>query len=110
MAKDHFGDVTVLLVDSDKGSRGAIREILFESGCRNFRLGETAAEIGAELGQGLADILICGTEFPDGDACKLITAIRHGEIGTNPFIPVIATTWDPSSDLVQKSSIRGLTI
>ena len=47
-------------------------------------------------------MLICGTEFPDGDACKFIAAIRHSEIGANPFIPVIATTWDPTPELVRK--------
>ena len=102
MTRIDFGDVAVLLVDSDKGSRGAIREILFDRGCRNFRLGATLAEIGEALQDGAADILICGTDFPDGDACKLIAAIRHSEIGTNPFIPVIATTWDPTPELVRK--------
>ena len=93
----NFGEVAVLLADPDKGSRSAIREILFERGCRNFRMGSTLAEIDEALREGRADMLICGTEFPDGDACKFIAAIRHSEIGANPFIPVIATTWDPTS-------------
>ena len=102
MREIQLRDVVVLLVDSDEGSRSAIREVLFERGCRTFRLGATAAEIGPALGRERIDVLICGTDLPDGDACQLIAAIRHGEVGTDPFVPVIATTWNPTPEKVRK--------
>lgn len=102
MTEIHLRDVAVLLVDCDEGSSSAIREILFERGCRSLRLGTTVADIVAAFDEGPVDILICGTDFPDGDTCQSIAAIRHSEIGTNPFVPVIATTWNPNPETVRR--------
>ena len=77
MTKIHFGDVVVLLGDSDKGSRSAIREILFERGCRDFRLGATVAEIGAALGKGPADIVICGSRRNRFILRLLVARVSH---------------------------------
>ena len=55
----------------------------------------------------MPDLLIAETELPDGDFFELVHAIRHHEIGTNPFIPVIALTGDPSPDMVKKATDCG---
>jgi CheY-like chemotaxis protein len=41
------------------------------------------------------DILICDAASVGGDVVKTFHSIRHNEIGQNPFIAIIAVTWDP---------------
>ncbi len=94
--------VDVLLVDPDQDTRQSIRNILYDTGFRDLRLGRRLAELRDALVVSMPDLLISETELPDGDFCELIRAIRHHEIGTNPFLPVIALTGNPTSDMVKK--------
>ena len=94
--------IDVLLVDPDNDSRQSLRNILYDIGFRNLRLGRRLTELRDALVVSMPDFLISETKLPDGDFCELIQAIRHHEIGTNPFLPVIALTGDPSSDMVKK--------
>ncbi len=48
------------------------------------------------------DVLVLDTGLEDGDVCDVIKQIRNYEIGDNPFVPVIVTTWDPDRDLVRR--------
>ena len=99
-------DVDVLLVDPDHDSRESIRNILHDTGFRKLRLGKKLTELRDALVISMPDLLIAETELPDGDFFELVHAIRHHEIGTNPFIPVIALTGDPSPDMVKKLSVK----
>jgi len=47
-------------------------------------------------------LLIADSDIPGGDFCELVHELRHNEVGTNPFMPIIATTWNPTSELVKK--------
>lgn len=43
------------------------------------------------------DLLVLAAEWPDGDASEAITAIRHAEVGENPFMVIITVSEDPDS-------------
>ncbi len=102
MDKLNLDVVDVLLVDPDRNTRQNIRNILYDTGFRNLRLGRRLTELRDALVVSMPDLLISETELPDGDFCELVHAIRHHEIGTNPFLPVIALTGNPTSDMVKK--------
>ena len=102
MEKLNLDVVDVLLVDPDHDTRQSIRNILYDTGFRNLRLGRRLTELRDALVISMPDLLISETELPDGDFCELVHAIRHHEIGTNPFLPVIALTGKPTSDMVKK--------
>ena len=62
---------------------------------------------------GNADMVIIDAELPGGDARGLITAIRHDEIGPNPFVSVIATTWKNDPERIRAlidSGVDGLLV
>ena len=99
--------IDVLLVDPDNDSRQSLRNILYDIGFRNLRLGRRLTELRDALVVSMPDFLISETKLPDGDFCELIQAIRHHEIGTNPFLPVIALTGDPNPDMVKKANECG---
>lgn len=48
------------------------------------------------------DIVICDVTENTDDACQTFSAIRHNELGTNPFISIIGVAWSPKQALVNK--------
>src|SRR3546814_14122110 len=45
--------------------------------------------------------------MPGGDACAMVQAIRHNQLGSNPFVPIIFTTWEADADVVRRVVDRG---
>ena len=102
MEKLNFELVDVLLVDTDLNTRQNIRNILYDTGFRKLRFGRRLTELRDALTVSMPDLLISETEFSDGDFCELVHAIRHHDIGTNPFLPVIALTSNPTPEMVKR--------
>lgn len=48
------------------------------------------------------DIVICDVTETAHEACQLFSAIRHNELGTNPFICIVAVAWSPRQPLVSR--------
>lgn len=48
------------------------------------------------------DIIICDVTENTDDACDIFYGIRHNELGTNPFVCIIAVAWSPNQPLVNK--------
>lgn len=46
------------------------------------------------------DLLILDFDLQGGDVCSLVRALRHNELGMNPFVPVIAMTWESDRDSI----------
>jgi DNA-binding NarL/FixJ family response regulator len=97
-----FEDVKVILADPMPASRESVRAILFNAGFRDIQLIDSVAKIRKQLEKAPLDLLICDTDLADGDVCDLVHEVRHGECGSDPFLPVVALTWEPTPDVVQK--------
>lgn len=97
-----IGDVELLVVDPDQNVRDSLRHVLHDNGFRQLRSGSSWNDIRATLVEGTPDLLISDSMLPDGDLCELIYRLRHHTIGSNPFLPIIALTWEPTPDLVKR--------
>ncbi len=102
VSKLQLDQVEILVVDPAAGSRDSVRDILHDQGFRNMALGESRADIEARIAYKMPDLLISEVDLPDGDFAELVIGIRHNRIGANPFVPVIALTWAPQPELVQR--------
>ena len=104
MAKDklHLDNVEILLVEPDLNMRHSIRNILHDNGFRNIRLGANLHDVKEEFVQNMPDLLISESTLADGDFCDFVAGLRHGEYGTNPFLPIIAMAWSPTQDTVRR--------
>ena len=49
----------------------------------------------------MPDLLISDIKLTDGDISDFVYKIRHHDVGGNPFLPIIATAWSPTSDDVR---------
>lgn len=97
-----FQDVKVLLSDGNLPSRGALRVSLLGLGFRDIEMVERADGVAEFLDDSGADLVVCDTDQGDGDICHMIHGLRHGKVGDDPFVPVIAVTWAPTPSSVEK--------
>lgn len=100
--KFSFETIDLLLVSPKTQNNGSLRQSLCDLQFREMRLGSLLADIVQALETRSPDLLITDGHLPDGDVCDLIADVRHGKIGSDPFMPVIITTWTPSTELVNK--------
>lgn len=100
--KVSFDRIDLLLVSPKTQNNGSLRQSLSDLEFREIRLGSELADIVQALETRAPDLLISDGHLPDGDVCDLIADMRHGRIGSDPFVPVIVTTWTPSTELVRK--------
>ena len=98
-----LNDVKVVLADAKLQVRNSLRMALLDQGLRNIRDGSEVRTISESLHDSYGpDILICDTSTRGGDVPDLISQIRHVDVGRNPFLCVIAITWDRSERHIQR--------
>jgi DNA-binding NarL/FixJ family response regulator len=102
MSNFKYGDVEVALVDSDLGARESIRGILQANGFRKINQGADIPSLIGMIKSGSPDIIIMGGEFEGGGVSKFINMVRHNEFHGNPFVPLVAVTWNPTPELVRE--------
>ena len=88
------------MVDTDLNARQGVRTILANNGFTGVTLGTDLQRVKTPITQHMPDIMLCGTEFPDGKITDLLRDIRHNRIGNNPFMPVIVFLDEPTPELV----------
>ena len=97
-----FDTVDVLVVDPDANARRSIRNILHNNGFDDVRICGSAGEMHVHFEAEVPDLLICDADLPDEKLGTICHGIRHNEIGTNPFMALIALTWTPTREVVKE--------
>ena len=46
--------------------------------------------------------------MPDGDAIRLVREVRNGQLGRNPFVPIILTVWDSDGISIDEAVNSGV--
>jgi len=98
--RNAYDQIDILLIDTDLNARSGVRTILSNNGFSGVTLGTDLAKVRDAITRRMPDLLLCGTEFPDGKITDLIRDIRHNNIGNNPFMPVIILLGEPTPALV----------
>jgi DNA-binding response OmpR family regulator len=108
MMKDiRYEGVQVVLVDQNLSMRRLMRSSLNTVGfqrvteCRNI---ENLLEVLAEED---VDLLILDLDTETERVCQEIKNIRSGNVGSNPFVVIIALTWLPEKDVVHLTLTSG---
>ncbi|MEQ8321663.1 MAG: response regulator [Rhodospirillales bacterium] len=100
--RNTFDQVDVLLIDTDLNARQGVRTILSNNGFSGVTLGTDLARVREAVTTRMPDLLLCGTEFPDGKVTDLIRDIRQNRIGNNPFMPIIVLLGEPTPAMVSE--------
>ena len=110
MAEVKFEDIRLFLCDPRVQVRSSLRMALNDAGMRNGNIwegGELDAITNAVSDPNGPDIVICDVTENTDEACQIFSAIRHNELGTNPFVCIIAVAWSPKQALVNKVMSSG---
>ena len=102
-----YDQIDVLLIDTDLNARQGVRTILSNNGFSGVTLGTDLAKVRDAITRRMPDLLLCGTEFPDGKITDLIRDIRLNKIGNNPFMPIIILLGEPTPALVAEIMSSG---
>jgi DNA-binding response OmpR family regulator len=100
MATVRFEDVNTLIVDPDRASLDVIKMILRNNGFRIIRQGSGLADIQAAFKEDMPDLLISECDLGGNVFHNFVHALRHYELGGNPFLPLIALSREPTPALV----------
>lgn len=102
MAKLEFRQIEVLLADGDLNIRQSVRNILHEHGFRAMRFAKDFKDVNKLISDKMPDLIISDVDLYGGDLCSMVRSIRNHELGHDPFLPVIAMTWNPTMEMVMK--------
>jgi CheY-like chemotaxis protein len=108
MAEPNVGDIVVVLGDPKSETRRLIRGAMTASGYRSVHDCADLKSIETQMVAGLPDLLITDTKIPGGDIFELVSKMRRGMLGENPFVPVIMLTWDANADIIRKAAACGV--
>jgi CheY-like chemotaxis protein len=102
MRDQSLSKVAVLIFDPIPASRELTQDALVALGVRDLELGNSLDETRSLLGRPTYDLLILDATDDDGRVCGTIGELRHGRLGGNPFIVVLATMSNQSPELARK--------
>jgi DNA-binding response OmpR family regulator len=89
-----YDDVRLILADPRTHVRSTLKIALAHAGIEGIEHTGSIKSVTEALEQSVGpDILICDMGLGDGQACDYVSAIRHNEIGRNPFLCIIGITW-----------------
>lgn len=95
-------DINILFGDPNRGMRGLYRTALRSEGFEKLHGFDTLEGFAKLVAQVQPDLIFMNVAMPGGDAIAATQAIRHGEIGSNPFVPIILATWEAEHSIVRR--------
>ena len=88
-----FDDVGLILCDLKHEHRRTLRTALVAEGLRSMK-DISELEVIRDITEKLVpDLIVIDLDMPDGSTGEVVRDVRNGNLGINPFIPIIAVTW-----------------
>jgi len=102
MSSDFRSGIRILFGDPGQGPRILYRQALMGAGYHDLREVDSLKGFTDLLAVARPDLVFMDVGMPDGDAVRLVSDLRHGRLGFNPYVPIILTTWDAGVQLVRR--------
>src|SRR3546814_312460 len=103
MSSDEFrGDVRILFGDPGQGTRVLYRQALMAAGYHDLREFDSVKGFADLITVARPDLVFMDLAMPEGDAVALVSDLRHGRLGVNPYLPIILTSWESDMQLVRR--------
>ena len=103
-----FDQVEIVLFAPAPAMRRTIREALNSIGFRGIRDYLEIEQAREAIVTYNPDLLICDLDRDQDAICSIIDDIRHGNIGSNPFMVIMLMTWDPHVNAVNFAMQTGV--
>ena len=103
-----FENVGLILCDPKHEHRRTLRTALVAEGLRSIK-DISELEVVRDITEKLVpDLIVIDLDMPDGSTGEFVPDVRNGNPGINPFIPIIAVTWDANMDVVKEAVDAGV--
>jgi len=100
--KQRFGDVRVVLAETDPALRQTLEQHLHKIGFKDILSTDNLDEVKKAIIKGHVDLLVGDAMLEDGALIDLVRAMRLGFLGGNIFPVVISMISNPTQALVNK--------
>ena len=107
MSMSHFDNIRVVLAEPNPNLRNDLVESLNAFGIRNIKPTGNLSCIVQAIREGQVDLIVADTGLPEGDLNSLISEMRFGREGANPFLVVITMVSAPSRQAVHNAINSG---
>ncbi len=94
-------DVEVVLFSPLQNTRRSIRDAVHGAGFRRVDVVTTIEKLRQVLRNTEFDMLVLEAKGHLKAVCEHIQDIRHGRLGSNPFLVINVITWKPSDDVIR---------
>lgn len=105
----YYGYVTVQIAVTDPVLLQAIRGTLYHLGCREVTYTASLQELEQTLGDRSCDLVFVQADIaPIKSVCGFLRSVRQGDIGNNPFLPLVSVTRTATPDQVKALAAVGI--
>jgi CheY-like chemotaxis protein len=102
-----LSQVECLLYDPEVNVRRLLRDALAQLRLTRVQMFGQVEALRQALAQGSPDLLILDGAGEDGEVPRLVSQLRHGAFGGNPFAGVIVTAFNPTHQLLARVTNSG---
>ena len=107
MTKRVYESARTVIYDPVASNRNATRASLHSLGFRRVELVPTLDLLAKHLNENWPDLLLAEVAGAETEVCDLLQSVRQGALGSNPFIVMIATTWNREGSVITKALNSG---
>jgi len=103
MADIDYARATVLLFDPVHVNQRTTRYALFEIGFRQIECVASLADFKTALADSAPTLIVAESSATDTDIFNLVRSVRRGDVGGNPFVVMLLTTWSRDTSHIRKA-------
>lgn len=103
MADTDYARAPVLLFDPVHVNQRTTRYALFEIGFRKIECVSSLREFRSMLADTAPALVVAESSATDADVFNVVRAVRRGDIGNNPFVVMLLTTWSRDTSHIRRA-------
>ncbi len=107
MASYNFNYVEVAVLVFSQGTRLSVRDALHSNGMRRIHAASNPEHMRKIIRTVEPDFALLQIDTEPEEVCQIVREIRHGRLGSNPYIAVFGVTWRAERELVQHAINAG---
>ncbi|WP_417479476.1 response regulator receiver protein [Maricaulis maris] len=103
MAEIDYARAPVLLFDPVHVNQRTTRYALFEIGFRQIECVASLADLKSAIADSAPAMIVAESSATDTEIFQLVRGVRRSEVGSNPFVVMLLTTWSRDTGHIRKA-------
>ena len=103
MGQPRYEAAEALVYDPVASNRSATRAALRSLGFGGIEIAPSLASLTEQITSRTPHLLLCELGGAENDVCAAIQSVRQGQLGNDPFLVIVATTWRRDDTVVRRA-------